>query len=266
MTKAGLGPSLLAVFFCCAPIHVHAGIEDQDTGEQCWGPDCFNTGQDIPPSSGDSGGGYVTLSNVEIFDCTDEETEAIDQSVRWLKANMAAIDGQMGRNSLMDWPGNSRANFVDKLNSELHFYCINDKNKCENKPDLLGKVYPVFAQKRVNICGDNIRYWAGWTGPVLESLGYATLDEQTLYTSVVAHEIGHLIRVNTHRANCERSYTQARFSKALGLAVEAAGRGIDYDTKEWLHIYCGIEPTTGASGHASGFEVIDNKLQAPPLQ
>ncbi len=266
VVKAGLGLPALAVFLCFTSVDVRAGLENQDTGEQCWGPDCFNTGgQDIPSSSGDTG--YATLSNVRIFDCTDEETESIDQSVRWLRANMAAIDAQMGRNSLMDWPGNSRENFVDKLNSELHFYCINDKNKCENKPGLLGKTYPGFAQKRVNICGDNIRYWAGWTAPVLEELGYATIDEQTLYTTVVAHEIGHLIRANVHRTNCERSYTRARFSKALGLAVEAAGRGIDYDTTEWLHIYCGIEPPISTAGRPTGFEIIDiKKNQQPPVQ
>ncbi len=231
-----------------------AGIENQETGEQCWGQDCSDMTGGTQSSSG--GGGYATLPNVRIYDCNDGETEKIDQSVRWLQQNMAAIDGQMGRNGLMDWPGNSRENFSDKLSEELKFYCINQKNKCTRERDtLLGKVYVGVAQKRVNLCTENIR-------EVADTLG---VDRQSLYTAVVAHELGHLVRLNAHRASCEDSFTRPRFSQALGLAVEAAYRGLDYSSVVWTAAYCGVAGASATAG-AGGMDVIDNKLQEPPLQ
>jgi hypothetical protein len=227
-----------------------AGMENLDTGEQCWGQDCSDMAGGSQPSTGN--GGYSTLPNVSIYDCNDGETEKIDQSVRWLQQNMAALDAQMGRNGLMDWPGNSRENFEEKLSKDLKFYCINHKNKCTRERDsMLGKVYPGVAQKRINLCTQNMR-------DVAELLG---IPRQSFYVQVVAHEIGHLVRLNAHRSNCLESFTNARFSQAVGLAADAAHRAITYNAAQWQDSWCGV----GDFEAAGGQDVIDNKLQEPPL-
>ncbi|MEM8950400.1 MAG: hypothetical protein AAGA21_12160 [Pseudomonadota bacterium] len=258
MTKASRGrltALTLAVSLGLSSTAVRAGIENPETGEQCWGQDCsdINDSSGASTSPGGGGGGYVTLPNVTTYDCTSDRTEMIDQSVRWLQNNLNLVDAQMGRNGLMDWPGNSEENFEEKLYKDLKIYCINDKNKCQNRVGLLGIVHPVVAQKRVNLCGQNIEANAAILG----------IDQQSLYVSTVAHEIGHLVRVNGHRNGCADRFRRPRFSQAVGLAAEAAHRGIDYDADDWFVTGC---PTGTASSGAGGFDVIDNKLQAPPIQ
>jgi len=243
-------PALALLSLLALADDARAGMENQDTGDQCWGQDCSDMDGVSQQSSGN--GGYVTLPNVRIYDCNDGEIEKIDQSVRWLQQNMAALDAQMGRNGLMDWPGNSRENFEEKLSKDLKFYCINHKNKCtRQRDDMLGKVYPGVAQKRVNLCTQNMRDVAGILG----------IDRQSFYVQVVAHEIAHLVRLNMHRSNCLESFTNPRFSQALGLAADAAHRGITYDAAQWQDSWCGLEDFEAASGQ----DIIDNKLQEPPL-
>lgn len=221
-----------------------AGMDNQDTGEQCWGGDCSDMDGVSQPSSAPTG--YVTLPNVSAYDCNDLEVEKIDRSVRWLQDNMALVDAQMGQNGLMDWPGNSRENFVEKLDSELKFYCINHKRKCR-KQMMLGIAYPAVAPKRVNLCTANIREYA-------ENVG---VGRQSLYVEVVAHEVAHLVRINGHRNVCADQYFRPRFSQALGLAAEAAHRGITYDPDQWYNSRC-------SPGGAGGMDVVNNKLQSPP--
>jgi hypothetical protein len=229
-----------------------AGIENQATGEQCWGQDCSDMDGVSQPSSGAGAADDARLPNVDVYDCNDGETDKIHESVRWLQDNLSALDAKMGRDGLMDWPGDSRANFEEKLSKPLKFYCINHKNKCTRQRDtMLGKVYPGVAQKRVNLCTQNMR----------DVADLLAIDRQALYVQVVAHEIAHLVRLNAHRSNCLEAFTNPRFSQAVGLAADSAYRGIDYSAAAWQDVWCGV----GDFEAASGQWIIDNKLQEPPL-
>jgi hypothetical protein len=203
-----------------------AGIENQETGEQCWGGDCSHM-NDGPSGGGGSTPGDSGPANVETNDCSALETEKIEFAVEWLSENLPLIDDQMGHNGLMDWPGNSRENFKDKLSKELKFYCINEKNKCDDG-GLKGIVHPVVAQKRINLCTQNIRDDADARG----------ISRQSRYIHTIAHEIGHLVRINAHRNDCREEFTDPRFSTALGMAAESAHRGVDYDADDFIALYC----------------------------
>jgi hypothetical protein len=239
----------LCLLLAAAGGEARAGIENQETGEKCWGGDCSHMNDS--PSSG-SGGGSAASSgpaNVETYDCTASETTDIESAVEWLSENLSAIDGQMGRNGLMDWPGNSRENFDDKLAKPLKFYCINDKNKCGDG-GLKGIVHPVVAQKRINLCAQNIRADADARG----------ISRQSRYVNTIAHEIGHLVRWNLHRSSCREEFNDPRFSTAIGMAAEAAHRGVDYDASEFIDLYC------GATTPPSAEEIIEMKQnQKPPI-
>jgi hypothetical protein len=245
-------PAMALSFFVIAAAggEARAGIENQETGEKCWGGDCsdMSGGGSSGNGSGNSGGSTWSLANVETYDCTGNETEKIHVAVGWLQDNLSALDEQMGRNGLMDWPGNSRENFEDKLDKQLKFYCINDKNKCED--GTLGAiVYPVVAQQRINLCTENM---ADHVRPVS--------TEQSYYVHVIAHEIGHLVRLNAHRPDCRDRYTDPRFSMAVGLAAEVAHLGVDYDADDFLGLFC---PTTPMP---SWEDIIEMKQeQKPPL-
>jgi hypothetical protein len=225
-----------------------AGMENLETGEKCWGGDCSHMNDGASSGSGGGSTGSSGPANVETYDCTAAETADIELAVEWLSENLSAIDGQMGRNGLMNWPGNSRENFRDKLSKELKFYCINDKNKCGDG-GLKGIVHPVVAQKRINLCAQNIRDDASSRG----------ISRQSRYIHTIAHEIGHLVRINAHRSGCSERFTNPRFSMALGLAAEAAHRGIDYDASEFVAWYCATTPP-------SWEEIIEMKQnQKPPM-
>jgi hypothetical protein len=217
----------LCLLFVAAGGDVRAGIENQETGEQCWGGDCSHMNDGASPGNGGGSAESSGPANVETYDCTAAETADIESAVEWLSENLSAIDGQMGRNGLMNWPGNSRENFEDKLSKPLKFYCINDKNKCGDG-GLKGIVHPVVAQKRINLCAQNIRDDATLRG----------ISRQSRYAHTIAHEIGHLVRINAHRSDCREEFTDPRFSTAIGLAAETAHRGVNYDASEFLGLYC----------------------------
>jgi len=88
----------------------------------------------------------------------------------------------MGANGHMEWPGNSRENFKEKLRKDLKFVCISEKKKCGKLP---GIVYPVVAQKRVNLCTNSMR----------DAADYLGIPNKVLYVHVVVHDVGHLVRL-----------------------------------------------------------------------
>jgi len=163
--------------------------------------------------------GTVTFKN-----CKSHEKTKIRSSLNWLKNNMSRLDARMGRNRLMDWPGNSRTKFKKKLNKDLKFVCANDRNKCKVEPGdtgmLLGQVVPVFAQKKITLCTNNIQRAA-------DNWGVSVMSK---YVGVIAHEVGHLIRLNAHRTNCVQMHEKPRFSKSVGLAAEYGYRGEYYNS------------------------------------
>jgi hypothetical protein len=221
-----------------------AGKSNLDTGEKCQGLDCAGLGgTQVPDGAGES---TIRLSNVETENCNDLEINKIHFAVDWLQRNQSAVNQQMGTNGLRDWPGNSRENFHDKLRKDLKFVCISEKKKCGK---LLGVVYPVVAQKRVNLCTNSIRDLA-------DALG---ISRKVLYVHVVAHEVGHLVHINEHRSQCVERYTNPRFSQSLGLAAHSAYLGIDYKASDWEwacsspHSYWDWE------------DIIENKKQPPPI-
>lgn len=214
-----------------------AGKIDFDTGNTCWGVDCAdqsgsgsesadNNENDtidtdtINTDASDTANNPLRLSNVETTDCGNLETNKIHIAVDWLQGNLNEVDKQMGRNGLMDWPGNSRENFEEKLDKKLKFHCINEKDKCG---DLLGIVYPVFAQKRINLCTNSIR----------ASADSSDRSRQSMYVHVVAHEIGHLIRLNKHRSKCTDMLNNPRFSQSVGFAAGHAYRGDTYNANNF---------------------------------
>lgn len=220
-----------------------AAMENPQTGETCRGADCANMGGTSSPGSGtgSSGGDPWRLANVETYDCTGQETEKIHIGVEWLQDNLPAIDRQMGRNGLMDWPGNSRENFEQKLSKQLKFHCINDKKKCDK--GIGGITYPVVAQQRINICTDNIA----------DGHFRQVTTEQSSYIGTIAHEIGHLVRWNGHSSDCG-------FSMSLGFAAEVAHLGVDYDADDFLGGWCPSTPMP------SWEEIIEMKQnQKPPM-
>ena len=75
-----------------------AGMENLETGERCWGSDCWDSGGAGGSSGTGTSGGSTWLANVETHDCNDLEADKIVVGVRWLQDNLAAIDAQMGRN------------------------------------------------------------------------------------------------------------------------------------------------------------------------
>ena len=196
-----------------------AGLIDQSTGEGCWGVDCMEGSDgDLPGPSGGNGQTPASLPpNVTTEDCSSVDSQRIGDAVTWLKNNIPAITSKMTESPyLMSWPGNTRENFEEKLDKPLKFHCISGKAKCD---DLLGITYPVFAQSRVNLCSAEIN----------ASRSGNTVGTAALYAHVVAHEIGHLIRLNTHKTGCVARYTDGTFSDALGFAAEYAYLGQPYD-------------------------------------
>jgi hypothetical protein len=168
--------------------------------------------------------------NVTTEDCSVADSRRIGDAVTWLKNNIPAITHKMLESpDLMSWPGNTRENFEEKLDKDLKFYCISQKNKCD---DLFGIVHPVVAQKRINLCSAQIN----------ESGGSDSAAIDALYVGVVAHEIGHLIRLNTHPGGCVTRFTDGSFSDALGFAAEYAFRGIPYDPKAYAGGCPGLDP------------------------
>jgi hypothetical protein len=239
----------LCLLIAAAGGEARAGIENQETGEQCWGGDCSHMNEPGPSGSGGGSAGSSGPANVETYDCTAAETADIELAVEWLSENLSAIDGQMGRNGLMNWPGNSRENFQDKLSKPLKFYCINGKNKCGDG-GLKGIVHPVVAQKRINLCAQNIRDDATSRG----------ISRQSRYVHTIAHEIGHLVRINAHRSSCREEFTDPRFSTAIGVAAEVAHRGVTYDADDFIASYC------PAPSSADWEDIIEMKQnQKPPL-
>jgi hypothetical protein len=208
-----------------------AGMTNTETGEQCWGTGCIDAGnQTLPGGSGSDkpgSSGLYLLSNIDVENCSDAASQRISSAVAWLQDNLPAIDATMSQsNVLMDWPGNSRKNFEDKLHKDLKFECINQKNKCER---LWGRTVPILHQQRVALCTDSID----------EAAGTDPLDRDALYIHVISHEIGHFVRLNGHASNCS-------FSDAVGFAAEYAFRGIPYQPG-----------TRGPCSSPSGFDIAD---------
>ena len=193
-------------------------MTDQGTGERCLGTGCMEDGDDLPIQTDPSTGPPPVYlpPNVTTEGCSSADSRRIGDAVTWLKNNIPAISAKMAESSyLMSWPGNTREKFEEKLDKDLEFHCISQKNKCD---DLLGVTYPVFAQQRVNLCSAEIDASGG--GDAAKTDG--------LYIQVVAHEIGHLIRINTHQGGCITRFTDGSFSDALGFAAEYAFRGEPY--------------------------------------
>ena len=208
-----------------------AGMTDQETGEGCRGIECLDNGDQGPfqPSTGSSAPTLYLPPNVATVDCSVADSRRIGDAVTWLKSNIPAITTVMNQSSyLMSWPGNTEENFEEKLDKPLEFHCISQKNKCD---DLLGITYPVFAQKRINLCSAQINDSGG------DSAG-----TNALYVGVIAHEIGHLIRLNEHKSGCVARFTDGTFSDALGFAAEYAFRGIPYDPKAYAGGCPGLDP------------------------
>ncbi|HMR31497.1 MAG TPA: hypothetical protein PKA13_10025 [Geminicoccaceae bacterium] len=231
-TKAVLvfSTTLATVLLGTAP--GRAGMTDQATGDHCVGTGCMEGGDDLPiQTNTNTGPPPVYLpSNVTTEDCSSADSRRIGAAVTWLENNIPAITAKMAESSyLMSWPGNTREKFEEKLDKKLEFHCINQKDKCDH---LLGKVVPVFAQQRINLCSTNIN--ASGDGDAVKT--------GSLYAHVIAHEIGHLIRINSHTGGCVSRFTDGSFSDALGFAAEYAFRGETYDPKAYAGGCPGLDP------------------------
>jgi len=163
-------------------------------------------------------------------DCNSSDKSKIKTSVNWLKSNMSKIDAKMGKNGLKDWPGKSRKKFVKKLDKKLKIRCRrSDSKMCTPKQvstnvtrTTRGRVIPILHQRRIDLCLDNI-----------ENSGDNAQEDQAYLTSVIAHEIAHLVRLNAHRTNCVKKYEKPRFSQSVGLATFHAYMGTRYRSSEY---------------------------------
>ncbi|MFN3200343.1 MAG: hypothetical protein ACE366_18235 [Bradymonadia bacterium] len=149
--------------------------------------------------------------------CSASDQSNIKQAVQWLKDNISKIDAKMGKGALMSWPGNSRKKWLAKLDKDLKFVCKNAKKKCQRVSKsgtvLYGQVVPVFQQKTVQLCTNH--FTRGMSD----------------YVGTIAHEIGHLVRLNAHRTNCKKLCEKPRFSQSVGIAAEIAYTGGSYSAK-----------------------------------
>ncbi len=159
----------------------------------------------------------AVAGKLRIKDCSANERASIVDAYAWLRNNVSKIDRQMGRNGLMDWPGKSRKKFMKKLKKDQKIVCINEKRKCQ-RAKMMARSIPILHQKRIALCAN-------------------LFSEQADYVSALAHEIGHLIRVNVHRTHCVRLYQRPRFSQSLGLAAFHAFEGTDYNSADYTK-YC----------------------------
>ena len=152
--------------------------------------------------------------NIRIGYCPHDAQEAIDTTVTWLKRNMRKIDRQMGRNHLMAWPRNSRKKFRGKLYKPLKFMCADHQKLCKNWG---GSADPVFHSQRIRLCMNKKRNRSGKLrmGSVIE---------------LIAHEMGHLVRLNTHtdRGSAQEKACRPGFANAVGFAAQYAYLGRDY--------------------------------------
>lgn len=209
-----------------------AGMTDQATGDKCLGTQCMEDGDELPiQTDPNTGPPPVYLpANVSTEGCSSADSRRIGDAVTWLQNNIPAISARMAESRyLMSWPGNTRENFEEKLDEDLEFHCISQKNKCD---DLLGIVYPVFAQSRINLCSAEINARGGGDPAKTDAL----------FVGVIAHEIGHLIRINTHQGGCITRFTDGSFSDALGFAAEYAFRGDPYDPLNYVSGCPGLDP------------------------
>ncbi len=152
--------------------------------------------------------------NIRIGSCPHDAQEAIDTAITWVKKNMRKIDQQMGQNHLMAWPRKSRKNYRKKLNKPLKFMCADHQKLCKNWG---GSADPVFHPQRIRLCMDQKR---DSSGKLIMSSVIGTM----------AHEIGHLVRINTHtdRGSSEEKACRPGFSNSVGFAAQYAYMGIDY--------------------------------------
>jgi hypothetical protein len=86
----------LCLVLATATGHARAGIENQETGEQCWGGDCSHMNEGSSQGGGSGGSSSGGLANVETNDCTALETEKIEFAVEWLSENLSAVDARWG--------------------------------------------------------------------------------------------------------------------------------------------------------------------------
>lgn len=153
-------------------------------------------------------------AKLSFSNCSKTEKSEIKTAVKWLKNNIKKIDREMGKRGLMNWPGNSRKKFQKKLSKKLKFVCKTGRKMCEVKKDgrmTFGKVIPVFKGKTIYLCP---KYFS---------------NDKAQYASTIAHEIGHLIRLNGHRKPLCEKFKRPRFSESLGQAVQAAHSGKEYN-------------------------------------
>lgn len=158
--------------------------------------------------------GSALAGTVTYKDCSATAKSEIPKALAWLTGNISKVDAKMGKNGLMDWPGDSRSKWKAKLGKDLHFVCKDEKNKCQRVSGdgmvLYGQVVPVFAQKTIQLCTNHF------------SRG---LED---YVSTIAHEVGHLVRLNAHRTSCTKKCEKPRFSQSVGLAARHAYKNTSY--------------------------------------
>lgn len=160
--------------------------------------------------------------NLSFTDCSVTARRNATLAVAWLQNSLHRIDAQMGENNLMDWPGNSRRKFRDKLRKRLRIRCISSRRRCRprNGGVLQGRVVPILHQRRIALCVNNFDK---------SSRG----DELADFIMVVAHEVGHLVRFNSHRRKCSDRYYRPRFSQSVGLAARHAALGTPYSASSY---------------------------------
>ena len=152
--------------------------------------------------------------SLDMRGCKKEERQEVHKAVRWLVENFDAIDTRMGTSTLMAWPENVRAKFKKRLAKNNFKVSCWRPQKCDKYADESknhsAAGFPIFHRRRITLCPDR-------------------LPDTGAYATVIAHELGHLVYINSDRKTCAERCSTPRLSHSLALATLGAWTGIEFN-------------------------------------
>lgn len=181
---------------------------------------------------------FAVAAPLKTQGCSRTERSQIQSALNWLLDVLPKIDGQLQSAHLSDWPGRSRKRFVHRIKKrDLNFICQKKSDRCEGEKvaywiEADGKRLPVLHAQSIQLCTRELR---------------GSSD----YALVIAHELGHLVWVNSHQKQCAKKCLKPRLSRSLERAVLQQQSGIQYDINQCL-VACGEFKATGEGPEASG--------------
>ena len=168
---------------------------------------------------------WANAQQFETAQCSRSERGKIRSAMRWLLDTMPRYERHLTKAVLANWPGQSRARFVERLKKRsIKFRCVNEGDLCQAANGKYGisyrnKLLPVIHRSPIVICTSDV----------------VTVEE---YALVIGHELGHLVWVNAHQRECAKKCLKPRLSRSIELAILSEYSQADYDPTPCL-IECG---------------------------